>query len=327
MTATATTLIPAPYAGVSLNSTRSSAEWYELNNDLFTVRGKRPHPDKGDPGSGLQAEIAELQSMAKDERSTGQRTRLRRLDYELELGLWVGGNNELGTPVPIAGAAERIAGYGLLNDWSARDLQAWEYQPLGPFLAKNFHTTISPWIVTAEALEPFRAAQPPRPAGDPAPLPHLHDDADQKSGAYDIALEAFILTAAMRDKGQAPHRVSHSNTTDLYWTLAQLVAHHTSGGCNLMPGDLFGTGTISGQTVNTYAMTTVKHKARKVSLGSVKFSLKAGKSKTVVLKLRKASKKLLAAKRSLKVRITITLTSAGHRRTVVHRTTTLHRKG
>jgi len=172
----------------------------------------------------------------------------RKLDYELELAIWVGPGNPQGETIPVGKAGEHVVGLGLVNDWSARDIQQWESAPLGPFLGKSFGSTVSPWIVTAEALEPFRVAQPPRPSGDPAPLPHLLDDADQKSGAYDIALEAFILTAAMREKDQAPHRVSHSNTTDLYWTLAQLVAHHTSGGCNLMPGDLFGTGTISGPT-------------------------------------------------------------------------------
>lgn len=172
----------------------------------------------------------------------------RKLDYELELAVWIGPGNAQGEPIPIAEAGSRVFGLGLVNDWSARDIQQWESAPLGPFLGKSFGSTVSPWIVTAEALEPFRVAQPPRPAGDPRPLPYLWDDADQQNGAYDIALEAFILTASMRDKGQPPHRVSHSNTTDLYWTLAQLVAHHTSGGCNLVPGDLFGTGTISGPT-------------------------------------------------------------------------------
>ena len=125
-------------------------------------------------------------------------------------------------------------------------------QPLGPFLGKNFGSTVSPWIVTTEALAPFRVAQPARPAGDPNPLPHLWDDADQREGAFDIALEAFLLTEGLRAKGLPPHRMSASNTTDLYWTLAQLVAHHTSGGCNLRAGDLFGTGTISGPTREGY---------------------------------------------------------------------------
>jgi fumarylacetoacetase len=172
----------------------------------------------------------------------------RKLDYELELAVWVGPGNKQGETIPIGEAANHIVGLGLVNDWSARDIQQWESQPLGPFLGKSFGSTVSPWIVTVEALEPFRVAQSPRPAGDPAPLPHLLDDADQRDGAYDIALEALVLTPQMRETGLAAHRMSASNTTDLYWTVAQLVAHHTSGGCNLMPGDLFGSGTISGPT-------------------------------------------------------------------------------
>jgi len=176
----------------------------------------------------------------------------QKLDYELELAVWIGPGNRQGEPIPIAEAGEQIFGLGLVNDWSARDIQFWEMPPLGPFLGKNFGSTISPWIVTAEALAPFRAAQPPRPAGDPRPLPYLWDDRDQQSGAFDIELEAFLLTAAMREKGLAPHRMSRSNTLDLYWTVAQLVAHHTCGGCNLLPGDIFGSGTISGPTVEGY---------------------------------------------------------------------------
>jgi fumarylacetoacetase len=171
-----------------------------------------------------------------------------RLDYELELGVWIGGSNDLGTPVPIAEAGERIAGYGLLNDWSARDLQAWEYQPLGPFLAKNFHTTISPWIVTAEALAPFRAAQAPRPEGDPQPLAYLYDEADQRGGALGVVLEVLLTTRQMRERGLSPHRLSLGTALDLYWTPAQLVAHHASNGCDLHPGDLLGSGTISAPT-------------------------------------------------------------------------------
>ena len=139
-----------------------------------------------------------------------------------------------------------IAGFCLLNDWSARDIQAWEYQPLGPFLGKSFATTISPWVVTPEALAPFRIAQAPRPEGDPAPLDYLLDADDQSAGAFDIALEVFILTEAMQAKGLPPHRLALSNARHLYWTVAQMVAHHACGGCNLAPGDLFGTGTISG---------------------------------------------------------------------------------
>ena len=169
----------------------------------------------------------------------------RSLDYELELGVWIGPGNDLGTPVAIADAASHIAGFCLLNDWSARDIQAWEYQPLGPFLGKSFLTTISPWVVTPEALTPFRMAQAPRPAGDPAPLPYLLDAADQAAGALDIELEVFLLTPGLKSKGFGPQRLSVGNARHLYWTVAQLVTHHSSGGCNLRAGDLFGTGTIS----------------------------------------------------------------------------------
>ncbi len=160
--------------------------------------------------------------------------------------------NALGSPVPIGEAAEHIAGYCLLNDWSARDFQAWEYQPLGPFLSKNFHTTISPWIVTPEALAPFRAAQPPRPEGDPRPLPYLLDEADQQGGALDLELEVLLLTAKMRDQGLAPHRLSVGTSLNMYWTPAQVLAHHASNGCNLNPGDLLGSGTISAPTPDGY---------------------------------------------------------------------------
>jgi fumarylacetoacetase len=170
----------------------------------------------------------------------------RSLDYELELGVWVGPGNVLGTPIDIAQAAHHVAGFCLLNDWSARDIQGWEYQPLGPFLGKSFSTTISPWVITPEALAPFRTAQASRPESDPAPLPHLLDAADQAAGALDIELEVLLLTPGLAAKGLPPHRLSTSNARDLYWTVAQLVAHHSSNGCNLRPGDIFGTGTISG---------------------------------------------------------------------------------
>jgi fumarylacetoacetase len=175
-----------------------------------------------------------------------------KLDFELELGIWVGCGNELGAPIPISRAGEHVAGLALLNDWSARDIQRWESAPLGPFLSKNFGTTVSPWIVTAEALAPFRIAQPPRPAGDPRPLDYLWDDEDQRSGAFDIDLEVSISTEAMRAKGMPAHRVSRSNTRHLYWTIAQMVAHHTCGGCNLAAGDLFGSGTISAPDPSGY---------------------------------------------------------------------------
>jgi len=178
--------------------------------------------------------------------------RTRRLDYEVELGVWIGGGNALGEPIDIAAAHTHVAGLGLLNDWSARDIQAWEYQPLGPFLSKSFATTVSPWIITSEALAPFRVPQPPRPEGDPKPLDYLWSAEDQARGAYAITLEASIRSAAMRDGGMAAHRLSRASTTALYWTVAQLVAHHTSNGCNLRPGDLLGTGTISEPVITGY---------------------------------------------------------------------------
>ena len=170
----------------------------------------------------------------------------RNLDYELELGVWIGPGNRIGEPIPIGEAARHVAGFCLLNDWSARDIQSWESQPLGPFLAKSFRTSVSPWIITTEAMEPFRGAQPARPDGDPQPLPHLYDAADQAHGALDIECEVLLSTPAMRAAGAEPHRLCRSNTLALYWTVAQMVAHHSSGGCNLQPGDLFGSGTISG---------------------------------------------------------------------------------
>ena len=166
-----------------------------------------------------------------------------RLDYELELGLWIGRGNRLGETIPISEAAEHIAGWCLLNDWSARDLQAWEYQPLGPFLAKNFLTSVSPWIVTSEALAPFRVPVPPRPPGDPEPLPYLTGDGDS---AFAIQLEATLTTAKMRAEGIAPHMLSRGvASAAMYWSAAQIVTHHASNGCNLQPGDLIGTGTLS----------------------------------------------------------------------------------
>ncbi|MBL8350756.1 MAG: fumarylacetoacetase [Burkholderiaceae bacterium] len=168
-----------------------------------------------------------------------------RLDYELELGIFIGRGNALGEPVPVAEGEDHVFGVGLLNDWSARDVQAWEYQPLGPFLAKNFATTLSPWIVTLEALAPFRAPFE-RPAGDPQPLPYLDAPAVREAGMVDITLEVWLQTAAMREAGRPAERLSASNFRDAYWAIAQLVAHHSVNGCNLGSGDLFGSGTISG---------------------------------------------------------------------------------
>ena len=172
----------------------------------------------------------------------------KRLDYEVELGFVCGPGNKLGEPVRIANALEHVFGVVLLNDWSARDIQAWEYQPLGPFLAKSFATTVSPWIVTLEALEPYRVRAFRRPPGDPAPLPYLADPDDRDEGGYGIELEMYIRTNGMRANNMPPVRLSLSNYRDCYWTLAQLVTHHTSNGCNLSPGDLLGSGTVSGPT-------------------------------------------------------------------------------
>jgi fumarylacetoacetase len=170
----------------------------------------------------------------------------RSLDYEMELGFFVAVGNTLGEPVPIGQAEERIFGFCLVNDWSARDIQAWEYQPLGPFLAKSFATTVSPWVVTLEALEPFRAPAPARPPGDPAPLPYLDSRMNAEAGAIAVTVEVYLTSSRMREAGMPPLRLSRGNAADLYWTPAQLVAHHTSNGCDLRPGDLLATGTISG---------------------------------------------------------------------------------
>jgi fumarylacetoacetase len=171
----------------------------------------------------------------------------RRLDYELEVGVFIGAGNALGVPIELAAAERSVFGLCLLNDWSARDVQAWESQPLGPFLAKNFATTISPWIVTLEALAPYRLAWTRTPQ-DPQPLPYLDSSQLRKSGAIDMQLEAYIETAQMRAVRATPHRLSHSNLRHAYWSVSQLVAHHSVNGCNLEAGDLLGTGTQSGPT-------------------------------------------------------------------------------
>ncbi len=169
-----------------------------------------------------------------------------RLDYELEVGLFIGPGNRLGSPISIAEAEAHLFGLCLLNDWSARDIQAWEYQPLGPFLSKSFATSISPWIVTADALSPFRAPALVRPATDPQPLPYLSDASDAAQGAFDIGLEVYLQSRAMRERGLAPQRLSRASSAGMYWTPAQLIAHHASNGCNLLPGDVLGSGTVSG---------------------------------------------------------------------------------
>jgi fumarylacetoacetase len=208
--------VPIGYHGRA-SSVRASGE------PVIRPSGQRKAPDAEAPEFGLSG----------------------RLDYELELGIWIGRGNELGSPIPIGQAEQHIAGYCLLNDWSARDLQAWEYQPLGPFLAKNFLTSVSPWIVTADALAPFRKPMPPRPQGDPEPLPYLHEP-HAESAALGVQLEVTLTTERMRAEGVAPHVLSRG-TADaaMYWSAAQIVAHHSCNGCNLQPGDLIGTGTLS----------------------------------------------------------------------------------
>lgn len=169
----------------------------------------------------------------------------RSLDYELEAGFFIGPGNSFGEPIPITEAENHIFGLCLLNDWSARDIQSWEYQPLGPFLAKNFATTISPWVVPLEALAPYRVPASARPADDPAPLPYLKAP-ESSQGGIDVTLEIYLQSAKMRQSTMAPQLVGRSNLRHLYWTLAQLLTHHASNGCNLRPGDLLATGTASG---------------------------------------------------------------------------------
>ena len=189
------------------------------------------------PSGQVKAEDAAAPSFGKS----------KRLDYELEVGVFVGEANEQGVPIDIAKAREHIFGLTLVNDWSARDVQAWEYQPLGPFLAKNFATTISPWVVTLEALEPFRGAAFTRADGDPKPLEYLSDEEDQRSGNIEITLEVAIATRKMRELGVAAETVSKGSFTNMYWTIAQLLTHHASNGCNLQSGDLLASGTVSGK--------------------------------------------------------------------------------
>jgi fumarylacetoacetase len=175
----------------------------------------------------------------------------RALDYEMEVGAFVGPGNRWGEPVPIGEAASHIFGLCLLNDWSARDIQAWESQPLGPFLAKSFATSLSPWVVPMEALEPFRVPAFSRAEGDPAPMPYLYSKDEQERGGIDITVEVWLVTRRMREAGSAPVRLSRGYFRDLYWTVAQLLTHQTSNGCNLRPGDLLGSGTISNTASGT----------------------------------------------------------------------------
>jgi fumarylacetoacetase len=209
----------------------------------------------------------------------------QRMDYELELAAWVGPSNPLGSPVSMHEAESHIFGLSLLNDWSARDIQAWEYQPLGPFLSKNFATTVSPWLVTLDALEPFRAPAL-RPAGDPSPMPYLDSEANRSAGAIDITLEVWLQTPAMQAAGLAGERLSQSSLCDAYWTLAQLVAHHTVNGCNLRTGDVLGTGTLSGphpgQAGSLLELTRGGQQALRLSNGETRTFLQDGD--TVILR-------------------------------------------
>jgi len=166
------------------------------------------------------------------------------LDYELEVAAYIGTGNPLGTPIPIADAPAHLFGLSLLNDWSARDIQSWEYQPLGPFLGKSFATSLSPWVIPIEALAPNRTPLAPRPATNPAPLPYLTEPA--AASGFDVTLEVLLSTAHMREHNLPPTPLSTSNLRDLYWSFAQMIAHHTSNGCNLLPGDILASGTISG---------------------------------------------------------------------------------
>jgi fumarylacetoacetase len=174
----------------------------------------------------------------------------RQLDYELELAAYIGTGNSLGEPVEIDEAERHIFGYSILNDWSARDIQAWEYQPLGPFLSKSFATSVSPWVVTSEALEPYRTSLAQRGEGDPAPLAYL-SAIDSSREAIEVQLEVYLSSQAMRDAGMPAMRVSSSNARGLYWSFAQMVTHHTSNGCNLRTGDLLASGTVSGTEERT----------------------------------------------------------------------------
>jgi fumarylacetoacetase len=176
-----------------------------------------------------------------------------RLDFEAELGLFVGPGNSLGDPIPIDRTDDHMFGVCLVNDWSARDIQQWEYQPLGPFLAKSFATSLSPWIVTIEALEPFRMPVPARPEGDPAPLPYLDSERHRQAGAIDLTIETWLVTAEMRAAGLEAVRLSRSTMLHMYWTPAQLLVHHASNGCSLQPGDLLASGTVSGPTPDSRA--------------------------------------------------------------------------
>lgn len=196
------------------------------------------------------------------------------MDFEAEIGIFVGPGNTLGEPIPLARASEHVFGLCLLHDWSARDIQAWEYQPLGPFLAKNFASHVSPWVVSLDALAPFRVGAYERPEDDPAPLPHLNDAQDQENGGLDIQIEVFLSTQRMRQTSEEPFRLSQSRFRELYWTVFQMVAHHTSNGCNLRSGDLLGSGTVSSSAPGAYG-SLIEHTKR----GAEMLSLPSGEER------------------------------------------------
>ena len=190
----------------------------------------------------------------------------RSLDYELEVGIFVGPGNAIGEPVPIAEAEQHVFGLCLVNDWSARDIQSWEYQPLGPFLAKSFATSVSPWVVTMQALGPYGVSQAERPQGDPEPLRYLAPESGE-GAAFDVTVEVLLRSEEMRKRGDVAVRLSKGNLRDLYWSVAQLLTHHASNGCNLRPGDLLATGTISGPEEGSEGcLLEMKHRSGPVTL-------------------------------------------------------------
>ena len=199
----------------------------------------------------------------------------KRLDYELELAFYTGPGNDLGEPILLDETGDHIFGLSILNDWSARDIQGWEYQPLGPFLGKNFASTVSPWVVTLEALAPYRTRAWKRPDNDPDPLPYLSSEGNEKWGGLDIKMSVAVASAKMRSAGMPPNIIGEANFKDMYWTIFQMLAHHTSGGCNTRPGDLMGSGTASGTRPGTYGSLQEVSKA-----GLETFELPSGETRT-----------------------------------------------
>lgn len=258
--------ILAPAAGVTMHLPASVANFtdFMVSRDHSARLGALKNPDAPLPQAFRHLPVA-YHSRASSVRVSGEAvTRpngqwrtpdgemrfgpTEALDYELELAVWIAGENALGSPVPMARAPDRLFGYGLLNDWSARDIQVWEMPPLGPFLAKSLSTSVSPWVVTAEAMAPFAVPAAARPQGDPPAMPHLDSTWNRERGGMALAMEVSLLTPRMREEGAAPARLTATDFAHMYWTPAQMVAHHASNGCNLLPGDLLGSGTCSGPT-------------------------------------------------------------------------------